>query len=272
MLVEISDPTDERVSDYVRLTDPELRRARERSGGVDGGFFIAEGVQVIRALLSSPYPVRSLFLSPLRWATLAAHVASSVTVYLAEQDVLNAVSGFPMHRGALAAAGRLPLRSIEEVCGLPRAALVIATEGLNDHENLGALFRNAAAFGAGAVLLDPTSCDPLYRRSVRVSMGHVLRMPFTRWSGGAAGVRGLQALGYEVVALTPASGDPEDIGAVPPAPRRVLLVGAEGAGLTDAVLTAADRRVVIPMATGVDSINVAAATAVALHQLAPSPA
>jgi len=269
LLVEIDDPADERVADYVRLTDPELRQARERAGGDDGGFFIAEGVQVIRALLTSPYPIRSLFLSPRRWADLGPAVPESVTVYLAEQEVLNAVSGFPMHRGALGSASRLPLPAVEGVCGTSGPGLVVATEGVNDHENLGALFRNAAAFGAGAVLLDPTSCDPLYRRAVRVSMGHVLRMPFTRWGGGAAGVGRLQALGYEVVALTPRSGDPVDVRDVPPAERRVLLVGAEGAGLTDAVLAAADLRVSIPMAAGVDSINVAAATAVALHQLQP---
>jgi tRNA G18 (ribose-2'-O)-methylase SpoU len=270
LLVDITDPNDERVADYVRLTDPDLRRARELSGGTDGGFFIAEGVQVIRALLGSSYPVRSLFLSPRRWADLEPLVPPAVTVYLADQEVLNAVSGFPMHRGALASATRLPLREVADVCGRPPTPLVVATEGVNDHENLGAMFRNAAAFGAGAVLLDPTSCDPLYRRCVRVSMGHVLRKPFTRWRGGAAGVRQLQELGYEVVALTPASGDPVDVRDVPPARHRVLLVGAEGGGLSDELLAAADLRVSIPMAAGVDSINVAAATAVALHALRPS--
>lgn len=269
MQVEITDPDDERVSDYVRLTDPELRRARELSGGGEGGFFIAEGVQVIRALLSSPYPVRSLFVSPRRWSELREHVGPSTTVFVAGRDVLDAVAGFPMHRGALASAERLPPAPLAAVCGSPPTELVVATEGVNDHENLGSLFRNAAAFGAGAVLLDPTSCDPLYRRAVRVSMGHVLRMPFTRWPGGAAGVEALQRLGYEVVALTPAAGDRIDLREVAPAPQRVVLVGAEGAGLTAPLLAAADLRVSIPMAAGVDSINVAAATAVALHHLAP---
>ena len=177
MVVDIDDPADERVADYVRLTDPELRRLRESSDGADGGFFIAEGLQVIRALLRSPYPVRSLFLTPLRWAALADDVGDlAVPVYVAEQSILNAVAGFPLHRGALASAGRLPMADVEGVCA--DVPLVVATEGVNDHENLGSLFRNAAAFGAGAVLLDPTSCDPLYRRAVRVSMGHVLRVPF----------------------------------------------------------------------------------------------
>lgn len=264
MIVSIEDPGDPRVADYVRLTDPDLRRLRETSGGASGDFFIAEGVQVIRALLRSPYPVRSLFVTPLRWSALSSSVPDDVTVYVGAQEVLNEVAGFPLHRGALASAGRLPLRPVAEV--VADARLVVATEGVNDHENLGALFRNAAAFGAGAVLLDPTSCDPLYRRSVRVSMGHVLGVPFTRWPGGPAGVEALQALGLEVVALTPSGADVAD---VPPAVRRVVLVGAEGPGLTPAVLAAADRRVAIPMAAGVDSINVAAATAVALHRLAP---
>ena len=267
MIVEITDAGDERVADFVRLTDPDLRRMREASGGEAGGFFIAEGVQVIRALLASPYPLRSLFVTPLRWSALASSVPADVTVHLAEQSVLNSVAGFALHRGALASADRLPLRSVADVCG--SSPLVVATEGLNDHENLGALFRNVAAFGGGAVLLDPSSCDPLYRRSVRVSMGHVLRVPFTRWPGGVAGVRSLQALDYEVVALPPATAA-EDISAVAPAPRRAVLVGAEWTGLTPAVLAAADRRVRIPMAPGVDSVNVAAATAVALHQLRPT--
>ena len=265
MVIEIDDPADERVADYVRLTDPELRRLRETSSGADGGFFIAEGVQVIRALLGSPYPVRSLFLTPLRWSALGSSVPDDVPVYVGPQEVLNDVAGFPLHRGALASADRLPLAPVASVCD--GASLVVATEGVNDHENLGALFRNAAAFGAGAVLLDPTSCDPLYRRAVRVSMGHALRVPFTRWPGGVAGVRALQAMGFEVVALTPSGEDVAGVGASPTG-RRVVLVGAEGPGLTGPVLAAADRRVAIPMAAGVDSINVAAATAVALHRLA----
>lgn len=284
MIVEIDDPDDPRVADYVRLTDPDLRRLREASSGAGGGFFIAEGVGVIRALLRSPYPVRSLLVTPRRWEALRDDVAGAgagagadartgdTVVYLAPPEVLHEVAGFPLHRGALAAADRLPLRSVASViAGVP---LVIATEGLNDHENLGSLFRNAAAFGAGAVLLDPTSCDPLYRRAVRVSMGHVLRVPFTRWAGGAGGVEELQRMGFEVVALTPA-GEAEDIATTgpPPAGRRgrVLLLGAEGPGLTGSVLAAADRLVRIPMADGVDSINVAAATAVALHRLTATP-
>ena len=270
MISEVTDPGDPRVGDYVRLTDPELRRLRSSSGGLKGGFFIAEGVAVIRALLRSPYPVRSLFVTPLRLAALADSLGSSPSlgfpVYVAPQEVLNAVAGFPLHRGALASADRLPLGPVHEVCS--GARLVVATEGVNDHENLGALFRNAAAFGAGAVLLDPTSCDPLYRRAVRVSMGHVLRVPFGVLAGPAVdGVRELQSLGFEVLGLTP-SLEADDVREVGKGGRRALVVGAEGPGLTDGVLAACDRRVRIAMAPGVDSLNVATAAAVALHELA----
>ncbi|MCA1691983.1 MAG: RNA methyltransferase [Actinobacteria bacterium] len=146
------------------------------------------------------------------------------------------------------------------------AGLLVLVEGVNDHENLGALFRNAAAFGAGAVLLDPTCADPLYRRSIRVSMGQVLRMRFARMDWPAS-IGALQALGYEVLALTPSPGA-EDIDVVGRGPKQALLVGAEGGGLSKRALAAADRRVRIPMAPGVDSLNVATAAAIALHHLA----
>ena len=267
-VVAVDDPADERVADYVGLTDPELRRRREQPGGADGGFFIAEGVTVIRQLLRSPYRVRSLLLTPRRLEALRADLDGlGAAVYVGAQEVVNAVSGFHLHRGALASAHREPL---PDVASLAQAAdLVVVTEGTNDHENLGALFRNAAAFGAGAVVLDPTSADPLYRRSIRVSMGHVLRVPFTRAAAWPGVLGDLRRLGFEVLALTPAKGA-DDLAAVARRPRQALLVGAEGAGLSAEALAAADRRVRIPMAAGVDSLNVATAAAVALHHLSRS--
>jgi tRNA G18 (ribose-2'-O)-methylase SpoU len=283
LIVEIDDPSDPRVADYVGLTDPDLRRLRERSGGAGGGFFIAEGELVIRTLLSSSFgpSVRSLFLTPRRWSSLSADgvVPDDVCVLVAPMDVLQAVSGFHLHRGALASVDRPPFPSMASLCS--DASLLVLTEGVNDHENLGALFRNAAAFGVDAVLLDPTSCDPLYRRAVRVSMGHVLRVPFAPLAGAAVdGVRALQRLGFEVIGLTP-SLRADDVRAIagggggggggggPSArrARRALVVGAEGPGLTEGVLAACDRLVRIPMAPGVDSLNVATAVAVALHAL-----
>ncbi|MBW3614833.1 MAG: RNA methyltransferase [Actinobacteria bacterium] len=265
-IVAVDDPGDQRVGDFVLLTDPDLRRRREQSGGADGGFFIAEGELVIRQLLRSRYRVRSLLLTPRRLASLEAELHSlDVPVFVAGQEVVDAISGFHLHRGALAAAERgvpADARAVAEP-----AELLVVAEGVNDHENLGALFRNAAAFGAGGLLLDPTSADPLYRRSVRVSMGHVLRVPFARLGGWPDSLSHLRAAGFELLALTPAT-DAVDLRQVRPRPRQALVVGAEGPGLSAAVLAAADVRVRITMAPGVDSLNVATAAAVALHHLA----
>ena len=241
--VPVDDPDDERLAVYTGLTDADLRRRGEA--------FVAEGTLVIRRLLESRYPVLSLLVTPNRldpaWADL------DVPVYVADQAVMNRVAGFDIHRGALAAALRLPLPPpIELVAG---ARWVAVLEGINDTENMGALFRNAAAFGIDAVLLSPGCCDPLYRRSVRVSMGHVLHVPFTVADD-------LDALdGFTTVALTPSGDEP-----LAPVPGPVaFLVGAEGAGLRPSTLAAADRRVRIPMAAGVDSINVATAAAIAFY-------
>lgn len=266
-VVPVADPADERLSDYVGLSDPDLRRLRERSGGAQGGFFIAEGAAVIRRLLGSAYTVRSLLLTPRRLDALrpALH-GLRAPVYVAAQAVVDAVSGFPLHRGALGSADRRPHPALAEVAAA-RDLLVLA-EGVNDHENLGALFRNAAAFGA-AVVLDPTSADPLYRRSIRVSMGHVLGVPFTRVARWPEAVGEVRALGFRVLALTPAG--EVDLRAVAPSGRVAVAVGAEGPGLSATALAGADARVRVAMAAGVDSLNVATAAAVALHHLAGPP-
>lgn len=265
-VVPIADPDDHRVADFVGLTDPELRRLRERSDGGDGGFFIAEGDVVIRQLLRSPYRVRSLLLTPGRLVALEPELAGvEAPVHVAAQPVMDAIAGFHLHRGALASADR---RSLPDVATLAETAdLLVVAEGVNDHENLGALFRNAAAFGAAGVLLDPTTADPLYRRSVRVSAGQVLRTPFARATRWPAVLGELRARGFEVLALTPSPGA-DDLRLVRPRPRQVLLVGAEGPGLSAEAQAASDRRVRIVTAPRVDSLNVATAAAVALHHLA----
>lgn len=254
-------PDDPRVADFFALNDPDRRRAVER----DGDFFVAEGALVIRHLLESPYPLRAV-LATIRGLAALEDVRARIEapVYLVSQALMTSIAGFRFHRGVLASAGRRPQPDLATV--VHGAGLVLMVEGVTDNENLGSLFRNAAAFGVGGVVLDATSADPLYRRSVRVSMGHVLRLPFTRVPDAAAAVATLRSLGFEVLAMTPAAGA-EDITTLGPGGRRVLLVGAEGPGLSVGALAGADRRVRIAMAAGVDSLNVATAAAVALHHL-----
>lgn len=266
-VVAVDDPGDPRVGEFYRLNDPELRRLRERPDDAgQGGYFVAEGTLVIRHLLRSRYPVRSLLVTERGLAGLAGELDGlDAPAYLVSPEAIRAVTGFDFHRGALACAARRPSPGLDQVAGA--ADLVVVAEGVNDNENLGALFRNAAAFGAGAVVLDHGCADPLYRRTIRVSMGHALRVPFARVAGAPVAIDRLRAMGFEVLALTP---DPEadDVRTVGIRPRQALVVGSEGPGLSAAALGAADRRVRIPMAAGVDSLNVATAAAIALSHLA----
>ena len=253
------------LDDYRALNDPERRRAVERRGG----FFVVEGTLAVEALLGSEFPVRSV-LAAARKAELAHSLVGGRAPVVVRSDAeVEAITGFPFHRGVLAAADRLPLPALGDV--IQGAELVVVAEGLSDHENVGALFRNAAAFGADAVVLDPATADPLYRRSVRVSLGHVLRVPWTRLAAWPDGLGELRRRGFELLALTPAvEAEPVDAVARDIAARRpkvALLVGAEGPGLSDAALVASGRRVRIPIAPSVDSLNVATAAAVALHRL-----
>jgi tRNA G18 (ribose-2'-O)-methylase SpoU len=257
--VPIDDPADPRVADFVDATDAALRRRH--------GLFLIEGELVLRRALASGTALRSLLLTPPRWRALAdALHGVDAPVYLAAQAVMDAVAGFPIHRGVLAAAPRPPLATVAEV--VAGATVVAVVEGLTDHENLGGIFRNAAALGVGAVLVDPRCADPLYRRAVRVSMGHVLRLPWTRVDPWPDGLDDLRAAGWTLVALTP-SPEAEPLSALAPAPgeKVAVLLGAEGSGLSAPALVAADRRVRIPMAAGVDSLNVATAAAIAFHHL-----
>jgi tRNA G18 (ribose-2'-O)-methylase SpoU len=242
----ITDPADPRVADYL-----DLRGGRPAGEGP----VVVEGLLAVEQLAASDLAVRSVLVTPARLDRLPAGLDAPVLV--AELDVLRATVGFDLHRGVVAAADRPAPRAPAAV--LDGATRVLVAERVNDLENLGSLFRAARAFGCEAVLLDPQTADPLARRPVRVSMGHVLRVPFARvapWPGGLDVVR---AAGLEVVALTPGGGPLR-------LPRRAaLLVGAEGPGLSPAALAAADRRVRIDMAPGVDSVNVATAAAIALH-------
>ena len=254
-LIAIDDADDSRLSDYVGLTDPDLRRRVEP----DGGFFVAESPHVVEALLRSSRRVRSVLVTPTQRDAMAGVLdGADVTVYVARPEVLRKVVGFDLHRGAVAAGDRWPLPTVASVLAGARSVAVV--ERMTDHENLGGLFRNAAAFGVDAVLLDEETADPLYRRCVRVSIGHVLTVPWTR----LASLDELRDHGLTLLALTPAA-DAEAIGEVEWPARHALLFGSEGPGLSDAWLAAADRRVRIPMRSGVDSLNVAAAAAVAFY-------
>ena len=265
-LIRIDDPADPRLADYAALTDAELRKVYEREHGV----LIAEGPNPVRELVTSPYPVRSLLVADDRLDRVdALFERLDAPVYVVTQALLHEVVRFKLHQGVIACGSRLPPRSTSDV--LQAARRIAVLEGLNDHENLGTLFRSARGLGVDGVLLGAGCADPLYRRSVRVSMGHVLHVPHARVDHLAAAVPDLHAAGFRTVALTPAP-DAMDLRDVEVADRdRVaLLLGAEGPGLTEAALEAAQVRARIPMHGGVDSLNVATAAAIAFHVLAPA--
>lgn len=261
-VLEVTRADDPRLDDFRDLTVADRRP--DRPGG--RGLVVAEGVVVVRRLLQSPYPPRALFGVRSRVEELAADLADrTVPCYVASAELMAQVVGFHLNRGVLATADRPPAPSAAAV--LARARAVAVLEGVNDHENLGALFRNAAALGIDGVLLGPRCSDPLYRRSVRVSMGNVLRVPSAPLARWPSGLDELRAAGFRVVALTP---NPDAV----PLPRAgldgervALLLGAEGEGLSDAALAAADVAARIPMTAGVDSLNIATAAAVAFYIL-----
>jgi tRNA G18 (ribose-2'-O)-methylase SpoU len=232
------------------------------------GIFTVEGRLSVEALLGSRYPVRSILVAEEHEARMAELLVTEAPVYSMPSGAMAQVTGVHFHRGVLAVGARVPLPSVPEL--VAGAARLLVLEGVNDHENIGALFRNAAAFGVDGVVLDPTTADPLYRRSTRVSLGHVLRVPFARVDAGEwpEALTFLQAAGMVVLALTPGR-DAEPIDAVAAeAPERVaLLLGAEGPGLTTGTMARAGRQVRIPMAEEVDSVNVATAAAIALFAL-----
>lgn len=255
-LARITDAEDPRLADFRDLTDADVRPDRR-------GIVIAEGVNVVERLAGSPYPVRAVVGVPARIEALQPVLEPlDVPVYEVDKWLLSDVVGFRVTRGVLASADRPA--PVEADALLRDASRVAVLEGLNDFENLGALFRNAAAFGVDAVLLDRRCADPLYRRSVRVSMGHVLRVPFAvlddPWP------ESLRDSGLTLLALTPRP-DAVPLREVLPPDRWAVLLGAEGPGLSDAALGAADLQVRIPMAEGVDSLNVATAAAVAFAHL-----
>ncbi|GAA4151743.1 RNA methyltransferase [Actinomadura keratinilytica] len=270
--VTVSDPADPRLADYVRLRDVNLRKSLE----AEHGLFIAEGEKVIRRAVGTGYPARS-FLMAERWVEPLADVLerTDAPVYVADDATVEAIAGFPVHRGALASMRRLPLPAVADL--LTGARRVLVLEDLVDHANVGSIFRCAAALGVDAVVLSPRCADPLYRRSVKVSMGAVFAIPYARMTSWRDGLAELRAAGFTLLALTP------DQSAVPldkalsaaarhRADRVALMLGSEGDGLSSRWLDEADQPVCIPMSpaamdNGVDSLNVVAAAAIACHAL-----
>ncbi|GAA3763537.1 RNA methyltransferase [Plantactinospora mayteni] len=258
----ITDPEDPRIADYRALTDVELRTRWEPPNGL----FIAEGELVLRRAVRAGYRPRSFLVDAKRVDQLGGLETGDAPVYAASPAVLERATGFHVHRGVLGSFHRRELPTVSQV--LRDARRVVVLEDVNNHTNLGAIFRGAAALGVDAVLLSPTCADPLYRRSVRVSMGEVFAVPYAKFETWPAGLVQVREAGFTVLALTPAA-DAVPIQRLEPAQRAraALLFGAEGAGLTGAAQSASDVRVAIPMRRGVDSLNVAAAAAVAFWEL-----
>lgn len=260
-LVPVTDADDPRLRDFTALTDVSLRRVREPAEGL----FLAEGEKVIRRALAAGYRPRSLLMSRRWWEGLeSALAAHDCAVYVADDALLESITGFRVHRGAIASMQRRPLPSLDHV--LASARLVVVLEDLVDHTNVGAVFRNAAALGVDAVLVSPECADPLYRRSVKVSMGSVFSVPWTRADPWPSTLEHLRSRGFRTLAMSP---DPSGRSLVDVRghERVAVVLGTEGAGLTEAALELCDERVRIPMHAGVDSLNVAAASAVVCYAL-----
>jgi tRNA G18 (ribose-2'-O)-methylase SpoU len=264
--VPVNDPDDPRVASY--------RDIRERDLVGRGGRFVAEGEVVLAVLLTrSRHAAESCLVSEKRLPAIApmlAGLADDTPVYVASQAVIDAVTGFHIHRGVLALGRRADAPEPAALLrSLPASALVVVLVGLTNHDNVGGVFRNAAAFGADAVLLDSGTCDPLYRKAIRVSVGGTLMVPFARAESASDILDLLARKGFEAVALSPAGAEP--LAAAERRARTALILGTEGRGLPPEIL-ARVRSVCIPMAGDFDSLNVATASGIALHHFANGPA
>ncbi|WP_280219444.1 TrmH family RNA methyltransferase [Nocardia neocaledoniensis] len=259
-VIDIDDPADPRVDDFRDLS------AADRRPDLPGrkGLVIAEGVVVVQRMLDSRFTPSALLGTAKRYEALAADLAGrDIPYYRASAEVMAEVVGFHLNRGVLAVAPRPAALSVEEA--LAGARTVAVLEGVNDHENLGSMFRNAAGLGADAVLFGDRCADPLYRRAVRVSMGHVLRVPFAQLPEWPGGLESLRERGFQIIALTP-NPAAVNLATAMTGERVALLLGAEGPGLTEEAMRATDVRARIPMSPGTDSLNVATAAAMAFYE------
>jgi len=265
--VDVDDPADPRLDDFRDLNSID-RRPDLPTGK---GLVIAEGVLVAQRMLASRFTPHALLGTARRHDELADDLAGvEVPYYRVNADVMAEVVGFHLNRGVLAAARRAPELSVAEVISGARTIAVL--EGVNDHENLGSVFRNAAGLDVDAVIFGAGCADPLYRRAVRVSMGHALLVPFARAASWPADLTVLRDNGFRLLSMTPEAGAQSLAQAVPElADQRVaILVGAEGPGLRESTMRASDVRVRIPMTRGTDSLNVATAAALAFYERARS--
>lgn len=252
----ISAPNDPRIAPYTAI------RERDLTGGADGRFIVEGKVTLTTLLTRSRFEIESLFLCETRLGPLAdilTHVPPSVPIYTAPQDLMDQIAGFPIHRGVLACARKGAGIEMES---LLTAKTLLVLNQISNHDNVGAAFRNAAAFGAGGVLLDAGSCDPLYRKAIRVSSGSSLWLPFHHGGTGIEHIRTLKDAGYEIWAMTPRAEAASLYERAKP-DKLAILLGAEGPGLPEELLEAA-QPVRIPMQAGFDSVNVATAGALAL--------
>ncbi len=264
-VIAIDDPGDPRLADYRSLTDVALRRRLEP----EEGLYIAESAYVIERAVAAGHLPDSLLMAQSwaeRMAPLVEALPPQTPVYVGTHAVLEEVTGFHVHRGALASMRRPLLPAVDQV--IAGARRIVVLEGIVDHTNVGAIFRSAAALGAGAILVSPHCADPLYRRSIRVSMGAVFSIPWTRVDDWPSGLDLLRERGVVVAALALREDAValEDFSAATP-DRLALVLGAEGDGLSDSAVEHADVIVRIPMLAGIDSLNVAAASAVAMWEL-----
>jgi tRNA G18 (ribose-2'-O)-methylase SpoU len=262
LLVPVASAHDPALAAYRQVRERDLVRADRQ--------FIAEGEVVVRVLASrGRFRIRSLLLEERRVGAMGdvlTALSEDVPALVAPQAIMDEIVGFHIHRGVLALGERGV--DLDPAALLEGDGVLVGLVGLANHDNVGGIFRNAAAFGARGVLYDRTTCDPLYRKAIRVSAGAAMFVPFVPFETGGAMLDALAARGWEAIALTP-SGE-ETIERLPPHPRRALLLGAEGAGLPASVLARA-RRVRIAIAPGFDSLNVAVASGVALHELYDPP-
>jgi tRNA G18 (ribose-2'-O)-methylase SpoU len=261
-VIYVEDPADERLSDFRAVSDPDLARTR--------GLFIAEGRLVVRRLLTeSPFVPRAVMVTPSAMKAVEDALPSrpGLPVYIVPKDVMDAVAGFNIHRGCLA-TGERPPRPDWRVC-IQRARRAVVLERVGDADNVGAIFRSAAAFGSDVVLTGPACADPLYRKAIRTSMGAALTLPFADAEPWPAALTTLKADGWAVAALTPATDAMplRDFASATRPSRVAIVLGHEGEGLTDAALAACEYRVRIPIHASVDSLNVATAAAIALYDL-----